>query len=134
MKIIIFYEKKNKTKKKKTTKQFSWIDSSLVWARNKLWLLLQYPQTPKTFSINVWAQQIHSLFDFYKQENFTYPFSNNFHLIFLQNSNLSSRQSVVRCGLWSGVFFLIAPFPDHCLLELCILFPYCKSQKNHINI
>ena len=36
------------------------------------------------------------LVNFYKQEIFTYPLSNNFHLISLQNSNLSSRQSVVR--------------------------------------
>ena len=38
-----------------------------------------------------------SFFDFYKQEIFTYPLSNNFNLICLQNSNLSPRQSVVRC-------------------------------------
>ena len=37
-----------------------------------------------------------SLLDFYKQEIFAYPFSNNYHLICLQNSNLSSKQSVIR--------------------------------------
>ena len=39
-----------------------------------------------------------SLFDFYKEEIFTYPLSNNFNLICLQNSNLFPRQSVVRFG------------------------------------
>ena len=38
-----------------------------------------------------------SVFDFYKQEIFTYPLSNKFHLICLPVSNLSSSQSVVRC-------------------------------------
>ena len=38
-----------------------------------------------------------SVFDFYKQEIFTYPLSNKFHLICLPVSNLSSSQSVVWC-------------------------------------
>ena len=38
-----------------------------------------------------------SFFYFCKQAIFTYPLSNNFNLICVQNSNLSSSQSVVRC-------------------------------------
>ena len=60
---------------------------------------LSMPLSPNTKDILHQHQgATDSLFDFYKQEIFTYPLSNNFHLNRLQNSNLSSRQSVVRCA------------------------------------
>ena len=33
-------------------------------------------------------------------------------------------------GFWSGNFFLIAPFPDHCLL---VHFPYINENFIHTN-
>ena len=39
----------------------------------------------------------------------------------------SESQFFSHLGFWSGNFFLIAPFPD-----LCLLVPFCKNNKTEI--
>ena len=77
--------------------RFQRADKKLIWAWNRVRLLLQYLQTLKYLLYH--QQESTDLFvDFRKQKLFTYHFLEKCVLICHRNSNLSSKQSVVRRG------------------------------------